>query len=572
LRSGSLPGPAPRRWLSAPFGALLRAPGSLDALAHVGLATLAITLLALALPILLLQAYDRILPAAALGTLALLAGGAGAAILAEAALRALRGAVLNRLAARAEARAHAAAIAQVAGASGESFDQHGNGWYFERLAAIATLRETWSGPALQALVDLPFAGLYLFALYLVGGPLVLVPALALLLILLLAWGNGRRVRGRAASLQAAEERRSNFLFDVLAGLQSFKLIGAEPLLERRHERLQGGSAALRQRLTDATATGAEGGLLLAQATALATAGWGALMALEGALTMGALGACTMLAGRSLQPLLGASALWSRLRTMQEQGRRVRQLLELVPDGRPGLPALHLAPDQGGPLGVEFRSVRYGVRAGGRFLFDRLSFTVAPGECVGIGGANGAGFSSLLRLIAADARPLAGHVLLAGQDLARLDPVSIRRVVGLVLPNAPMLGGTLLENLTLHDAALNDRALGLAEAFGLDGVAAGLAVGWHTPIGPGHAPLPRGVMQRVALVRALARQPRILLLDGVTDQLDADGDRRLAQVLAGLKGRMTVLHATHRPSALARCDRVLRFADGRLVPAPQGGDR
>jgi len=539
-------------WLRAPLGKLLRA-GAGAAVAPLALATAAASLLALALPLVLLQVYDRILPSGGAGTLALLAAGAAAAILLEATLRMVRGTALARLAARAEAETHAAAMARISRASSAGFERQGNGWYAERFAAIASLRETWSGPALQALLDLPFGLLYLLAIWFLAGPLVLVPLAALAGLALLAWANGRRVRARSEALAGAEERRFNFLFDVLAGLQSLKLLGAEPLLERRYERLQGGSAEGRRRLADATASGTEGGLLLAQATAVATAAWGCLMVLDGTLTMGGLGACTMLAGRALQPLLGAAILWSRLQTIADQRRRVRELLDIPAEPRPGLALLRV------PQGrVELRGVRFRPAPGAPLLFDGLSLSAAPGEAVGITGPNGAGHSSLLRLLSGEARPEAGLVLVDGQNLSLCDPASLRRHIALVPPGAAILGGTLLENLTLHDPELTDAALELAEALGLGAIAAGLAGGWHSPIGPGQAPLPQGVAQRVGLVRALARAPRVLLLDGVTDQLDSDGDARLTALLATLRGRVTVLHATHRPSALARCDRVVRL--------------
>jgi ATP-binding cassette subfamily C protein LapB len=124
-------------------------------------------------------------------------------------------------------------------------------------------------------------------------------------------------------------------------------------------------------------------------------------------------------------------------------------------------------------------------------------------------------------------------------------------------------GTLLQNLTLYQPARERAALRLATELGLDQVASALPGGWHTPIGITATPLPRGVAQRIGMVRALMEGPRILLLDDVTSQIDSDGDARLTRLLQGLRGQMTVLIVSHRRSTLKIADRVLILEGGRL---------
>jgi ATP-binding cassette, subfamily C, bacterial LapB len=385
-----------------------------------------------------------------------------------------------------------------------------------------------------------------------------VPAGLLLGVLALGWVAGRRVRSRAERLAAAEERRFNFLFDVLAGLNSLKLLGAERLLERRYDRLQGTSARLRRDLTGATAAAQEGGLMFAHLATIGTAAFGCLMVLDGALTVGGLSACVMLAGRSMQPLLGGIALWVRWQTLGDAKRRLAELDHLPAEARPALPPLRVWAGE-----VSLRQVRFGSLLGGGHLFEGLCLDLRPGEFVGVTGPNGSGRSSLLRLIAGEVRPLAGSVRIDGQNLAVHDHTPARRLLALVPPDPGLVAGTLLENLTLGQPELEADAIELGAQLGLEAVAATLPGGWHTPVGTAGMPLARGVQQRIGLVRALVQQPRILLLDDVTAQLDADGDARLGRVLGTLRGRMTILLASHRPSVLSRADRVLRIAGGRL---------
>jgi ATP-binding cassette, subfamily C, bacterial LapB len=544
-------------WLRAPLRTLLRLSLG-GAAAPLLLGTLLITLLALALPVMLLHVYDRILPNAAHGTLAVLAVGVAVALALETALRAVRGEVLSRLAARAEMELQRAAVGRVLQAPTRVLHARGDGWYAERLHAIAGLREAWSGPALQSLLDLPFTVLYLGLIWFVGGPLAAVPAAFLAALIAAAWLSGRRVRRRAKALAALEERRLNFLFDVLRGFETLKALGAEDLMERRHERLQADGARRRRDLILVTGAAAELGPILSQAATLGVTCWGALRVIEGDLTVGGLGAAVMLAGRCLQPVVGGAALWSRLQAVADRAERVAELDALPAERRADLPPL-----RPGPGRITLDRLRFGRQADGRWLLDDLSLEVAPGELVGIMGANGAGRSVLLSLIAGEAQPEAGRAMIDGQDLRRVDIAAARDRVALMPQDPALLRGTLLDNLTLFDPDRTDAALEAAAAMGLDELASGLNRGWYTPVGAGGAPLTRGTVQRLGLVRALAMRPTVLLIDDVTAHLDAEGDVRLCALLDGLRGRTTVVMTSHRRSALGRMDRLLVLAGGKL---------
>jgi len=544
-------------WLTRPFASLISRHGA-SFLVLVLEASLVLTLLALALPAALLQVYDRILPNKAVGTLAVLATTVTAAVLLEALVRHVRGRLLARVAATSEAQAHRQAMERLLNAPLSALEAHGNGYFAERLSAIGTLREAWSGPALQAMLDLPFALLYLIGIWYLAGPLVLVPLTLLGCVGLLAAVTGRRVRDAAHNLAQAEERRFNFLFDALNCIHAMKALGAEPLLERRYERLQGGSAQLRRALTHTISTGQEMGMLLAQAATVGVAAFGCHMVLKGQLSVGGLGACTMLVGRTMQPLLGGVALWSRLQSLAESRRRVAEIGALPQERQRNLPPLQITAGH-----ILLQNVNYGTRGYPSWLFENLSLEAKPGEIIGVTGANGSGRSTLLRLIAGDLHPNGGRVLIDGQDLALVDIGPARPLVALVQPDPALVRGTLLQNLTLHQPEREAAALHFATELGLDQVASAMSGGWHTPVGVAATPLPRGAAQRIGVVRALVEEPRILLLDDITTQLDADSDMKLAKLLSELRGKLTVVMVTHRPSTLSIADRVLAIRDGSL---------
>jgi ATP-binding cassette subfamily C protein LapB len=321
---------------------------------------------------------------------------------------------------------------------------------------------------------------------------------------------GRRVRRAAHDLALAEERRFNFLFDTLNCIHAMKGLGVEQLLERRYERLQASSAQLRRALTRTISAGQEAGLLLSQAATVGVAAFGCQMVLNGQLSVGGLGACTMLVGRTMQPLLGGVALWSRLQSLAESRQRVAEIGALPQERHPDRPPLQVSEGR-----IVLREIRFRTRRYPEPLFDDLTVEVQPGEIVGITGSNGSGRSTLLRLIAGDLQPERGSVLIDGQDLAQVDVTPARRLVAMVPPDPVLVRGTLLQNLTLHQPERESAALRLATALGLDQVASTLPGGWHTPVGVAATPLPRGAAQRIGVVRALVEDPQVLLLDDIT---------------------------------------------------------
>jgi ATP-binding cassette subfamily C protein LapB len=284
------------------------------------------------------------------------------------------------------------------------------------------------------------------------------------------------------------------------------------------------------------------------------------MVLDGDLTVGGLGACTMLTGRCIQPLLGGVAMWSRYQALADSRVRVGELAAIRPEDRPDLPNLEVTEGR-----ITLEGIRFGEMAGGGWLFDGLDLDVHPGQIIGIDSPNGSGRSSLLKLIAGEETPADGEIRIDGQDVTRHNVVPARPLVALVPADPGLVRGSFLQNLTLYQPEREDEALRLAQILGLDAIASALAEGWHTQIGVGAVPMAQGVVQRIGLVRALVQRPRILLLDDITARLDSRGDACLARLLVGLRGQCTVLLVSHRRSVLAVTDRVLEVHDGQLRP-------
>ncbi|WP_437086549.1 ABC transporter ATP-binding protein [Streptomyces sp. enrichment culture] len=222
--------------------------------------------------------------------------------------------------------------------------------------------------------------------------------------------------------------------------------------------------------------------------------------------------------------------------------------------------------QGDPLParVAFREVRFAYRPGLPLVHHRVSFTVPGGGLTAFVGPSGTGKTTVFSLIERFYEPDDGHVLLDGKDVRQWPLAELRAAIGYVEQDAPVLAGTLRENLTLGAVDATEEELRHAlRLVRLEAVADRLPHGLDTAVGHRGSRLSGGERQRVAIARALLRRPRLLLLDEATSQLDAANEAALRDTIADIADRITVLVVAHRLSTVTTADRIVVMEAGRV---------
>ncbi|MEV4334453.1 ABC transporter ATP-binding protein [Streptomyces sp. NPDC049597] len=388
--------------------------------------------------------------------------------------------------------------------------------------------------------------------------LAVLPVAVLLVLAPVLEARGRAARGARTRSAAAD--LSAETVETVDGLRELLAFGA---LEGRRERLRAhgrrlGDAQRAEQAWEADASAVRDllvvaavvGVVLVAAHTVAGAWAPAAMAL-------ALGV--------LAPVADSSAALGQAGGLRAAAARVGAAVR-APAGAPAPAVPRALPE--GPLGIRLRGVRFDY--GGAPVLDGVDLAVRPGETLALVGASGAGKSTCAHLVARFWDPAAGAVELVPRtgdpvDLREVAEPELRRAVAVVGQDAPLFHGTLRENLRLAapdaDAAALARAARIA---GVDGIAEGLPDGYESAVGERGTTLSGGQRARIALARALMTEPRVLVLDETTANLDAEGDAAVSAALAAAPSTRTTLLIAHRPSTIRRADRIAVLEAGRVV--------
>lgn len=521
---------------------------------------------ALALPMAILQIYDRILSTQAMGTFALLIGGLVFFALVEGGLRYARSTILAWDGARYEHLQGQQLVEHILAVDMSSFSKQPVGAYMDRVEQLRLVRDFYTGHSVLLLVDLPFTLLFVSLIWLFAGPLVVVPLIVLAGFVSVSVFTGARLRKEIAGRTRLEDVKRNFLLETLQGGHTVKSMALEAQMLRRYERVQGTLSESIYHVTRINNLVQAMGASLSQIVMVSFVGIGAYFVVNGSLTVGALAAGTMLSGRLLQPALKALGLWTQIQAVQLAEGRLRETYS-IPREQAQTPVIAK------PVVGEFelQNVCYNPAGSSNPLFKGVDLKVKPGEAIGLYGENGSGKSTFLSLLMGYANADSGRILVDGEDLANWDKSALRAQIAYLPQRGVMFEGTILDNMTLfRDGEVVDRALDLSERLGLSQAILRMPAGLDTKVGGANSDtIPQGVRQMIFMVRAMVGsqrygEPAVWLFDDANSCLDLGSNVNLMRMLAGVRGEKTMFVVSHKARLLELCDRTFQITDGGLT--------
>jgi ATP-binding cassette subfamily C protein LapB len=544
-----------RHWF---WGALLEQwPVYRDVLA----AALLINLFALAVPLFTMNVYDRVVPNFGVESLWMLAAGVFMVLCLDYILRLLRSHFIDLASARIDVKLSTLIMERVLGM--RLADRPASvGSFAATLRSFESVRDFIASATVTALIDLPFALLFMLVILWISWPLVFFPIVGALGLIIYSYVVQHRMHELSESTFRAAALRNATLVESLTALETIKAQGAEGQIQEKWEKTAAYLARVTSQLRLLSASAVNGTTTLLQLVSLVTVVAGVYLIHERMLTVGGLIASTMLASRATSPLAQIVALLMQYQNARLALTSLEQTMA-QPTERGGDTAFVHRPEIRGE--IEFRDVTFAYPGDGDPALQHVSFRVKPGEHVVVIGRIGSGKTTLQKLMLGLYTPSAGAVLVDGVDLRQLDPADLRRNVGYVEQDAMLFYGSLRENITMGAPYADDRTvIEAAEVGGLSEFVNRHPAGFDMVIGERGSSISGGQRQGIAIARAVLLDPPILLLDEPTSSMDFTSEAQLKERLARFAERKTMIIVTHRTSLLDLAERIIVVDGGRVV--------
>ncbi|TCZ57954.1 type I secretion system permease/ATPase [Roseicella aquatilis] len=519
----------------------------------VGLFSGVVNLLQLTTSVYMMQVFDRVLASRILDTLYYLSLIAVVATLALALLEAVRGQVMQRVAAWVEHR-----VAPEGFIRAIESTLRGRPYRMEALRDLATCRGFLGSPGALSLYDVPWIPIYIaviFALHWVMGLIALGGAVILFGLTLASDLVTSKLIREANVAAMASQRRAD---SISRNAEVIDSMGMLPAVMGSWRESVAAMAEPQQRAADRAAVLQAITKFVRLTVQIAILGVGAYLVLQQELTSGASIAGSIIMGRALAPVEQLIGGWKALVQARQSYRRLQAFL-----GQPRIrPAGMPLPEPTGRISVE--RVSYAFPGQGVALIKGVNFSLSPGESLAIIGPSAAGKTTLIRLLIGTLQPSAGTVRLDGADVFQWQREDFGRYVGYLPQDVELFDGTVFQNIARMADAEPGAVYEAAKLAGCHDMILRLTNGYDTQIGDGGQHLSGGQRQLVGLARAMFGQPKLIVLDEPNSNLDGDSEATLTQALERLKAQgTTVVLVSHRPTLVQGVDKVLLLKDGAL---------
>lgn len=524
-------------------------------------AALLINVFALVLPLFSMNVYDRVVPNHATDTLWMLAFGVLLVVVMDYAMRMLRGYFVDLASARIDVKLSAMIMERVLGMRLESRPAS-VGSFASNLRSFESVRDFIASATVTALVDFPFALIFLIVIAWIALPLVFIPIIGLLVGLVYAYIIQHRMHELAETTYRAAALRNSALIESLTALETIKTQGAEGVVQNKWERTTAFLARSNTQMRLLSASASNSASAIMQLVNVLLIIGGVFLIHDHALTMGGLIAVGMLGGRAITPLGQAVGLLMQFHNAQMALTTLDGMMAQAVERPADASFIHRPELQGE---IEFRGVSFNYPNQGEAALQNISLHITPGEHVVIIGRTGSGKTTLQKLMLGLYQPTDGVVRIDGIDLRQLDPADLRRNVGFVGQDATLFYGTLRENISIGAPYADDSAVvAAAEVAGLTQFVNRHPQGFDMLIGERGESLSGGQRQQVAIARAVLMDPPVLLFDEPTSAMDFSTESQFKERLSRFSVGKTVIIVTHRTSLIELATRVIVVDEGRIV--------
>nr|WP_240458044.1 type I secretion system permease/ATPase [Halomonas socia] len=522
-----------------------------------------INLFAVAMPLFVMNVYDRVVPNQATETLWVLAAGIFVVLCFDLALRLMRNAFVDLAASRADVKLSASIMQRVLGMRLEARPAS-TGSFAATLQSFESVRAFIGSATVVGLVDLPFVFMFVAIIAIIGVPLAIPIAVGIVFVLLYALAAQGKLHELSETTWRVGAQRNATLVESLGNLETVKTLRAESRLQAVWEKTTAFLSRTSAQLRLISSSVSSVALWAQHTVAVAVIIVGVYLIIEGDLSQGGLIAAYLLSSRAMAPVSQAAALLAQYHQSSTALESLNGVMD-KPVERPEGKSFVARPVVNGELELNRITLRYPDEE--RDAIRDISLKIKPGEKVALLGRVGSGKSTLNKLMLGLYQPSSGAVLLDGVDIRQFDPIELRRHIGYVPQDVSLFYGSLRENVVAGGGSegVEDEALLQAlEISGIGELANNHPHGVDLPVGERGQMLSGGQRQGVAIARAVVHDPQILLLDEPTSAMDHASEEAFKKRLSEYAAAKTMIVVTHRTSLLSLVDRIVVVDSGKVV--------
>jgi ATP-binding cassette subfamily C protein LapB len=526
------------------------------------LAALIVNLLALAVPLFTMNVYDRVIPNKAVPTLWVLAIGVFLALGFDFVLRIARSQLIDEIGRKLDAKYSQKLFEKVMNLP--MADRQGStGAFAKRVSEYEGVRDFFASTSVVLVVDIVFLVIFLVLIAVLAGPLVLVPLIGIAAMLTAGIILQKRMASTAVDAQADSSLQHSVLVESISGIETLKSARAEGQMLGRWRRYAAMSAATQEKMRRLTSMAVNMASGCQQAISVGLVIGGFYLFNNGDITMGAIIAIVMLAGRAMSPIGQFAFLITRARQSMTTLDSLQRMMD-APDERQ-VAARSIVPEiRAGHLELRNASFRY-PGASVDSLSD-VNLSVKPGERIAIIGRVASGKSTLGRLMCGLYAPTGGEMLVDSLDSRQYHPHQLRDSLRFVGQDAELFSGSVRDNLMLGAARADDQQMiDAVVRSGADIFLSRDAAGFDRPVGERGSLLSGGQRSLLVLARALMSPSKLLFLDEPTGAMDTQTELYFIERLKTAVGPgQSLVVSTHRHNMLSICDRLIVIDAGRII--------
>lgn len=534
--------------------------------AEVVLCTVFINMLVIALPLFTLNVYDAVVPNLAMSTLTVLALGVGIAILFDVLLKTARTSTLERIAAKTGAEFDTTLMQRILCVQEEQMPLS-VGERCNLFRELQSLRDFYATRLVPALVDFPFFLLFLLVIYLVSPVLTLVPIGIACAILALNACAQIPIKRSTLALFSSTQEKSSMMVEMLSGSVALKQLNATGVSLNRWSTTTEQASELARKSQRWISLGQHGSLGLMQLNHVLIVVVGVYQIQNGSLTVGGLVASTILASRTIAPIMNLHGVVARWTQSRDCLRTIDELFTRAVDGSKS----SVVPGRSLRGNLEISDYSYSYPDQSDVALKNVNLSIKAGEHLCLIGPSGAGKSTLARSLAGALVSEQGRISIDGYDYSALNAARLRSSIALIPQNPFFIKGSVRENLLLGIPHCSQEQLETAAALsGLDQVLANTGRGLDTDIGENGKQLSGGQRQAISIARAILRDTKVLIFDEPTNGLDSALEQHFMKNIKAFAKHRTLIMVTHRMSLVSLVDRVVVMDKGSVVADGDAG--